>query len=329
MKTDLVGIGGLLAALLLSFGLSVAGAGEGSGAAAGENATRLARPIEDARGQGVFPRPYGRVVSMNPLADHLLIQMLESERLVAVHELSADGHPDSWRFGAYQVTTSEDSVESLLELRPDLVVASPFIDEAVLARLREAGVSTVDPGPMRGVETTLATIEMLGEVLGVTHRADVLASRYQRELRALAGAAAERGRTPGMYLAIYGDAFFGGTSGTSYGDVLEYGGIRDVAEAAGHTGWPRYSAETLVALDPELIVTQEGMAQTLREHAVTARLRAALDPGGIIELPAALNSDAGLGVVRGAHLLGQALERRAVAPEQNQTSAAPNEQIDR
>lgn len=329
MKTDLIGIGGLLAALLLSFGLSIAGAGEGSDGAAAEDATRLAGRIEDARGQSVFSRPYARVVSMNPLADHLLAQLLEPARLVAVHELSASGHPDSWRFDAYEVTTSEDSVESLLELRPDLVVASPFIDEAVLARLREAGVATVDPGPMRGVETTLETIEMLGGVLGVPERADALASRYRRELRALASAAAERGRTPGMYLAIYGDAFFGGTSGTSYGDVLEYGGVRDVAGAAGHTGWPRYSAETLVALDPELIVTQEGMARTLREHAVTARLRAALDPDGIVELPAALNSDAGLGVVRGAQLLGRALERRAAAPERNQTPGAPEAQNDR
>lgn len=330
MKVDLVGIVGLLLALLSSFGL--ASLGDPERAARGRSMAvdvQRGRTIEDARGEPVLAARYSRVASMNPLADHLLVQLLETDRLVAVSELAAEGHPESWRFAGLQRTTSDDSVEQILELRPDLVVASSFVDEAVLARLRELGVATVDPGPMRGIETTLATIESLGIVLEVEGRAATLAERYLRELAALETAAELRGRTAGMYLAVYGDTFFGGTSGTSYGDVLHHGGIHDVAAAAGHEGWPQYSAEQLISLDPELIVTQEGMAPTLREHPVTAKLRAVRRPGGIVELPKALNSDAGLGVVLGAHILGRALEHRPGAAVPANPESAPDAPLDR
>ena len=110
---------------------------------------------------------------------------------------------------------------------------------------------------------------------------------------------------------------FGGTAGSSYGDMLHYAGVDDLAEAHGYADWPTFSPEQLLAIDPPLIVTQAGMGEVLCGHSAL-QLLACCQPGGrVIEVSGKYHSDPGLGLVHAA-----AAVQRLVHPDRARTEPA-------
>ena len=167
-----------------------------------------ARPTEltDARGIVVPVAPYARVLSLSTVADHLLLELLEPERLVGITQYVRDSHPERWRFGDRPGIRSSSELERVLLLEPDLVVVTPFADEAYMARVRKSGARVFDLGETRGVESTLRMIRTLGSLLDAVDRAKALEGRLLRQLWALDAAVPPAERVAGMYLGVYGDS---------------------------------------------------------------------------------------------------------------------------
>ena len=113
------------------------------------------------------------------------------------------------------------------------------MNESVIARLHEANVAVFDLGDTRGFVSLLGDIDALGQVLNLNTRAAQLTGRIERELKALERAVPVEKRPVGMYLSMYGDSFFGGTTNTSFADMLAYGGIDDLAPKHGYKEWPQ------------------------------------------------------------------------------------------
>ncbi|MEL6345825.1 MAG: ABC transporter substrate-binding protein [Myxococcota bacterium] len=259
-----------------------------------------ATELTDARGKTIAVKDYQRIASLNTVADHVLLHLVEPDRLIGITGYTADTHPEQWRFGERPGVSRSDQIEEILSLRPELVVTSKFADEAFMSRLREAGIAVFDLGEMRGVQTTLQNIRTLGALLDQRERAAALERRYLRELAALDAAVPDEQMPAGIYLSVYGDSYFGGSSGSSYADMLRYAGVRDLAAEHGYREWPRYSPEQLLAMDPTLIITQQDMGAVICRHSVLRDL-AACDKGGrVIEVPGTYHSDPGLGLVEAA-----------------------------
>jgi iron complex transport system substrate-binding protein len=132
-----------------------------------------------------------------------------------------------------------------------------------------------------------------------------LGAHFQARLEAIARHLPESGRRGAMYLGVHGNDLFGGTRGSSFHDVLSYAGLLDVA-ARDYQGWPSYDPETLLTLDPEIIVTQTGMRSSLCGRPELGRLRACGPRGDVIEVDAQLLNDAGLGMLDAAELVHEA-----------------------
>lgn len=264
--------------------------------APGPDATELT----DARGRVVPVADYARIVSLNSVADAILLQLVAPDRLLGVTGYSLAPHPEGYRYGDRPGVASSSDLEAILALKPDLVVASRFAEEPLMARLREEGIAVFDPGDLRGVETTLHTIDLLGTLLGQAARAERVAADYRLRLSALHHAVTDAERVPGIWLTIYGDNIYGGSVGTSYGDMLHYGGVHDMAADAGYRDWPQYSLEQLLTLDPPLVVTQPGMGAAICGHSALHALACCGARGRVIEVPGKYHSDAGLGVVHAA-----------------------------
>jgi iron complex transport system substrate-binding protein len=264
-------------------------------------------PVRDGRGVALTAPVGGflRIASTSVLADQLLAELSEPERIVAASRYSTG--PFAHRLGAVPRLEGIGDVERLIALSPDVVLMSTFAGDAErVRRLEEAGLTLFDLGEARGVDSTLRAIGDIGALLDCRERADRLSASFSRRLAHVAAdLPAGTPRRAGMYLAVIADQLFGGTTGTSYHDVLIHAGIDDCA-AERYRGWPQYAAEQLLALDPPLIVTKSGMAQTLRRHPWLAGLRACRDPGGIIEIDADLIEDPGLGVLNAAEALNDA-----------------------
>ena len=320
MKADLINAGALVIALCASMtGVLLQSVSDPQPAA---GARGLAPQVDtttvvDARGVAVPMAAYQRIVSLNPVSDHLLLRLVEPRRLIAVTDTTAHDHPESWRFGDRGGVARADPLETVLGDRPDLVIVSKFIDEALITRLREEGIQVFDLGEMRGIRTTLESVRALGALVGEPERAALLERRIQREVQALEEAVVDAQRPPGLYLSVYGDSTFGGTAGTSYSDLLRLGGVHDLAADHGYRDWPQYSPEELLELNPALIVTQEGMARTICSHGIL-RLLAACSPNGrVVEIPGQYHTDPGLGLLVAAQSV-----QDLVHPELHPSSAS-------
>jgi len=266
------------------------------------------KSVVDSQGVSFEVRDYQRIVSLNPVADHILLELVEPERLIAVTKYTLSNHGESWRFGARNSVAAAEDLEALISLKPDLVVTSNLTDAAYVARLQERGILVFDVGDTRGVQTTIDTIAELGTLLNVSERAEKLASGYRGQLEALLGKKAQKDGAAGLFLSIVGDSMYGGTAGSSYGDLLYYGGVEDLAAEHGHRDWPVYSPEELLAMSPGLLITIEGMGQQICTHSALQMLPACGKGGKVLELPGYMANDSGLGLVEAATTLRQLLE---------------------
>jgi iron complex transport system substrate-binding protein len=179
-----------------------------------------------------------------------------------------------------------------------------------VARLHDHGVLVFDLGPMRGVSTLLPNIRAIGLLLGAPERAARYADQLQERLRNVAWEQAGLVQPRALYLSIYGDKLFGAAAETSYHDVLAYAGLRDAAAMAGLRGWPELSAERVLGLDPDVLITRVGMAPLICRHPGLDQLRTCRGEGRVVELDGALLDDPGPALLEAAEALHRMYWRR-------------------
>lgn len=313
-----IGALNIAAALLaLLAGVALALPERGSQASRSQRAPRLAadsalvmrsgrQGLLDAGGHFVPLADYRRIVSTSSVADSLLLALAEPDRVAAYTVYSREQSLFGYRYAGRPTVTDISKVEAIVALKPDLVLTND-IGTSRSRRLREVGVTVFDLGEMRGSATLLPNIVSVATLLGRREAGESLARRFSGRMHSLARHVPEAARPAGLYLAIHGDQFYGGTAGTSYHDVLTAAGIRDVA-AARYRDWPRYTPEALLELDPELIVTGAGMARALCAHSGLRALRACRPgQGRVIELDGKLLGDPSLAMLDAAELLFEAV----------------------
>jgi len=256
------------------------------------------RTVEDATGERIPVRNYARIVSTSTIADQVLVEIIEPQRLLAVSAHTLRSEASRSYDDKIGVEHARD-IETIIELRPDVVFINNFIDRRQVERLKEAGLNVFDLGPMRGLETLLPNIGQLASLLDVPERGQKLADELVRNLNAVSADLAEDERQRGIYVGIHGDRLYGGTAGTSFHDVLVAGGLIDVAAEAGFNGWPAFTNEQLLSLDPPWIITNPGTEGSLCRHPGFQSL-SACKAGQVRSIETHLLTDPGLGILRAA-----------------------------
>ena len=288
-----------LGALLIAISLSLV-------AVAG---TRGPAPIT-----GVAPGPgFQRIVSLGIVSDAALAELCEPPRVVAVSAWCSG--PLARRWSGMPRLSGLDDLEAIIALHPDLVLVSiEGTSNDRVERLRAAGLRVETLGPMHGLDTYIANLAQIGDLLGRGAEARLSGRRLGERLARIADPAAAKPRA--VYVAGYGGTLFGGTVGTSYHDVLLAAGCRDAA-AEGYSGWPQYSREQLLALHPEIVVTKLGAEPPPLPGARVIALPGELleDPGPrLLEAAEALHEQLALPVAQSA--AQPVVSPAAVAPQQ-------------
>ncbi|MEZ4250248.1 MAG: ABC transporter substrate-binding protein [Polyangiales bacterium] len=271
-----------------------------------------ARVVRDATGHEVAVRRYARIVSASTIADQVLAEILEPERIAAISEYGRSASSTPWRFASTPTIARVEDVEAILALRPDLVFVSNVGDPRAVTRLRESGARVFDLGAMHGLSTLLEDVRQIGVVVGEPARAERLASTYERRMRRVS--AGLRGRARGMYLGPYGTVLYGGARDTSYADVLDAAGIDDVATEAGYVGWPAYAPEEVLALAPDWVVTPASQKESLCAHPALGTLSACRE-GRVVGVDDDLLGDPGLSMLDAAEAIFAAVHGDAAVTE--------------
>ena len=258
--------------------------------------------LADATGQSVPLRRYTRIVSTNLVTDRLLLELAEPDRILAFSRAAAERPKDGYRYAGKLVVDGFGPVEALIALRPDLVLTNSFGTPGRSAKLRSAGIEVFDLGELRGVSSLVSAAKTLAELLGQPERGQDFARSFVQRMNRVAARLAGRPRKTALFLSIIGNQVQGGTTGTALHDILTAGGLLDIA-AAHYRDWPSYSSEQILALEPDLIVTKQGMSAAVCAFPGADHLTACHEPERIIELPAELLDEPGPAMLEAAETI--------------------------
>jgi iron complex transport system substrate-binding protein len=207
-----------------------------------------------------------RIVSTSPSITETLFALGLGDRVVGVSTYCRFP-PEVVKLPKVGTFLTPDA-ELIAGLRPDLVVVhelSAGIDRK-LASLRIPFV-VVDRGTLASV---FSSIRQVATAAGVPGRADALVAEIERRLDAVrrAGRTAPRptvlfiiGRSPGMLSDLVAVG-----PGSYINELIEIAGGKNVLAIKGQPEYPRISMETVLRLDPEVIVDTVDMGETEAER---------------------------------------------------------------
>jgi iron complex transport system substrate-binding protein len=203
-----------------------------------------------------------RVVSTAPGITETLYALGAGARIVGVstycrYPAEAASKP---KVGTYL----QPNVEAILRLKPDLVILEKLAPQA-LEQLARAGVTVrrIDTGD---VATNLKMMEDIAEAVNLRDLGLALSRKVRAELRSIAASTAGKkkkrvvfvvGRTPGRL-----DGIIAVGSKSYLNELIDAaGGVNVFADSL--VSYPKVSLESLIRLQPDLIIDMGDMAETV------------------------------------------------------------------
>lgn len=227
-----------------------------------------AHALKDLAGRAVPAGDYRRIVSLAPSNTELVYAIGWGDRLIGVTDM-CDYPPEARR--KPRVGGAETlSVEHVLSLKPDLVLAIPSKSPALqqLKRMLKAPVVMLESDTL---ESVAANAEALGSVIGPQGKA--FAARYRAELGRIKPAR----KHPGVFYLVWDRPMMSAGPGTFLDDLIRRAGGRNLAS---EPGYRPFSEERLIASAPEVVLYASNL------EAAARRLRSRLPKARFVSLPA-------------------------------------------
>jgi iron complex transport system substrate-binding protein len=190
-----------------------------------------------------------RVVTLNLCLDQMALRLAAPGQLVGVSYLSQDPRLSALADQAAALAPVRDSFESILTLRPDLVILGQGSHAPLKRLLRGAGVQVLELPWATSIGEAETVIEQMATALGREDVGRSLIAGMQRERRRLTWTGAPLGT------AVYLEANRGTSGKDSLMDeLLRLSGYRNLAAELGIGSFGRLSLETVLAGQPDLLV---------------------------------------------------------------------------
>ena len=190
-----------------------------------------------------------RVVSVNLCTDQLALLLAAPGQLISVSALSQDPRTSAMAEAARALPANHGRAEEVFLMRPDLVIGGTYTTSATRAMLQRLGVRVETLPPAASFDDVRANLRRMGELLGRDAEAEALVKRFDRDLARLT---AEPGGRPRA--ALYQAQGYMSGAATLAGEILVAAGFDNIAAELGLAGGGFLSLESLVAVDPDLVV---------------------------------------------------------------------------
>lgn len=198
--------------------------------------------------------PPQRVVSLSLTADEILLALLPPERIAALTHLAGNATYSNVVSEAQQVQGRvQANAEQVIALQPDLVVvsASAYTGGTAKALLRQTGIPVFPLQWYESIAGIKQSILAVGQAVGEDAKAQEMIAEMERRIRAVQQRVADTRQPRVLYFAP--DGFTAGKK-TNIDEMITTAGGRNVAAMAGIEYFRKISHETLLMLNPEVIL---------------------------------------------------------------------------
>jgi iron complex transport system substrate-binding protein len=125
------------------------------------------------------------IVSMNPCADAILLQVANPEQVAAISHYSRDLRSSSIPLAqAKRFSVTYGAAEEVIALKPDMVIVSSFTPLATRAIFAQLGIKIVVFGMVSTVDENYAQVREIAALAGHPVRGEQLIGRIKNTIRA-------------------------------------------------------------------------------------------------------------------------------------------------
>jgi iron complex transport system substrate-binding protein len=221
--------------------------------AAAAGGTAFPVTVKSSNGTVTLAEKPTRIVSLSPTATEDLFAIGAGKQVVAVD--SDSNYPASAPITKLSAYTP--NAEAIAKYNPDLVVIAA--DENDIAEaLGKLHIPVLLQTPANDFGEAYAQLTTLGEATGQTAGAAREVAKLKQQIAAVIASVPKSAKGMTVYDELSPD-YYSATSKTFIGQALSRLGLRDIADKAGNSGsgYPKLSAEYIVAADPQLIVLSD------------------------------------------------------------------------
>jgi iron complex transport system substrate-binding protein len=250
-------------------------------------AERWPRQLDTLTGPVTIERRPERIHALSLGYEEILLALAGPERFAAVSTFAVDPSLSNAVAIASRVPrrVSRDP-EAIIATEADLIIASTTSRQDLVERLRAAGITVLIPPFRETIDNLPEQVRWLGHAIGEDAAAERLVATIRERLarvEAVVAAKPEGARPRVLFVTGAGYAVAG--EGSLRGALLQRAGGRNAAAEAGIQGDKQVGLESIVAINPDIIVTADNatgdLARQLREHPALADV-AAVKHGRVI-----------------------------------------------
>ena len=201
----------------------------------------------------VIPAHPKRVVSLSPAVTEIMFALDAQDLLVGRTDFCV--YPDEALSIPSIGGISNLNIESILTLKPDLVISGSMVGKKVTDQMDAMGVPMVCVIEKPKFEALYDNIAAIGHLVGKEHEADSLNELLSSKVTELLRDSVTQSLSHSVYYVVGFGAGGNFTAGgnTFINDIIRMAGGRNIAEDV--EGWS-YSLEALVKEDPDYIIVR-------------------------------------------------------------------------
>jgi iron complex transport system substrate-binding protein len=241
--------------------------------------TRYPLSVTDDAGTTVrLPGPPRRIVSLTLATDEILLSLVSKDRLIGVTSFSADRALSNVADEAAGISNKLTmNVETIISLRPDLVLVARWSDPGPVEQLRDAGVPVYLMASGLTVPAIEAIISRLALLVDKQEKGRAMVAEMERRLAAVSEKVARVPR--GKRLRVMDYATWGAAQGkgSSWDEIITRAGLIDAVGDFPADAWGQVplSREKILTIDPDILVLPGWVyGNTQGAAAFTARILA-------------------------------------------------------
>jgi iron complex transport system substrate-binding protein len=211
----------------------------------------------------------GGIVSTNPCADAMLVELVPHDRIAAISHYSQDPAATSIPLDlARRFRGTRGTAEEVVAMKPDLVIASSFTAPATRTAYARAGLRTLYLDSPVTIEASKAQVTELAAAVGAPDKGRAMNAAIDR---AVAAAATDAPPVPALAW-IGGNMVSGG--GNLLDETLRRAGFSNQAAHYGLRFTGTLPAERIVADPPRVMLVPDGEGRDAASRAAELRRRA-------------------------------------------------------
>lgn len=232
------------------FALFPEGRGNFTTVVAGEH---FPKTLHDATGISfTLEKPPVRILSATLATDHILSELINPQRLVAVSSY-VDYPSLSNIVGFYnqEIARSEGEIESMLALQPDLVFVASYSNPETLRYLLRSGIPVVRLSEFNSFADIFTNIRITANVTNTEAQGEVMIHNLKQRIAFIKAQVKDKPKPRVLYYDLNGYSV-GGNS--LMDEAIQLSGGINVASGVLADGENKISEELAISLQPDVIV---------------------------------------------------------------------------